>query len=762
MRKKVSVRHEWLQENQLCSNKNIFSKQKLWKKNINSKIICLVLTIVAPFQASATDDKQKFEDLAFIVEVPFYCPPPKIQDTSELIKEESERFSKKLKKAPQKRIFHEHYKFIKEDFNCGQEPYRIAGDDFRGFLKLYHYDSAEYSKTPATFENPRAHEHAKLMKDTAHKSLHEALEYETKNINKYVKLFRSEAFGLSSEESKSRFEQSMSMVLLLNRYKSISSTLNKSLKRYSNKLDKDKNVLLLRGFWEPKWEKKTTRGWTSVPLKEVRHFFLEYLNHNKENALKFLIENEGGESQGEQKGRIKGILPEKKKDKNKSKITLNTHVPYQELREAIRTHPLKKAMVEELKNKNKGKSLYEAIHDSDLVGLRIVTDGISANTGIGLYSHYGELIKQNKQPDLLTTGYRAARDERFKTQDYFMGIYAAIEEDRYVRAALSQVDSRLAYYSEPNFLIKVPSNELSMPYSFLDNSNQWSVGTNSYSFNKYNPHESLNIFKRLYARVQGNPHIVFDPRHPVMMRLPERMLVNKHTGTSLKVGHFDAQTLKIIPLNEESDYSFLKISENISQSPLSFRDYSIVAYAQLELIGGKYFIKSKAFPDLDPTKVKNPDKSFYSILCTIFNSYDPIELIEKLKQFQKKFHIEDKDLITIKSRIQYVCDHYEILAQEFLLKFNRVTDENVNANLILLNQYNKKSDQLIMLESIFNPVFKTSNLESPMTTLIEAAKAMGRARNNHIKSFYCPVNPPRVKAGKKPSIQKQVSSVTRD
>ncbi|MBX9804426.1 MAG: hypothetical protein K2Y18_01585 [Alphaproteobacteria bacterium] len=740
--------------------KNVYSKQYLWKYIPHTIAIFLFNVLLTSYQVSAIDAAGRApleaDRSAFIVEVPFYCPPLKIQDAAELIKQEPERVKKKLGKRPKKSETHNQLVFMETDFMPGHEPYRIAEDEFRGFLRLY----TQQTETPNTLvdilENPRAHEHAKPMKKTTDEVLQAALESETIHVNKFVNLFRSEAFGESAEESKSRFDQSMKMVLLLNRYKSVSSTLNKSLKRFNGELDKDKNIVLLRGFWEPKWQKKVNGRWYDVPLKEVRHFFLEYLRRNKEKALEFLIENEGGDLNGVPKGRLKGIFPT-----GKSKITFNTHVPYQELREAIRVHPSKLAMAKALREKNQGSTLYEGVHDSDLVGLRVVSGGSSLSTaGTGLYSHYENGIRTNNYPDLITTGYCAAWDERFKERgsDYFSAVSIAIEEDRYVRAALSQVDSRLAYYSEPNILIKVPSDELMMPYSFLESPGQWSLDSNSYSFGKYSPHESLNILRRLYARANGRPKIVLDPSHPVMMRLPDRMLVNKHTGTPFKVGHYDEQTSKIVPVNENDGYNFLKISENVSQSPLSFRDYSIVAYTQLGLVGGTYYITSSQFPHLAPTKIIRPNSVFTSLLSTIFNSYDPIELIEGLHGLKQTFQITDEFLSTMQGRVYYVCDQYERLTQFLPLKFASVSDGNVNANLEQLNKLSSKSQQLEGLEAIFNPVFRTSQLERPMTTLIEAAKAMGRARNHHIKLWYSPVSLPIVKIEPKEEPQQKLDT----
>lgn len=688
-------------------------------------LLCQNLTI----HAGGSLDK---EDSAFIVEVPFYCPPPKIQNVRELIKEEPILFQKKVEKRPEKGTLHKQYKFNEiEDFIRGKEPYRIAEDDFRGFLKLYNSKGDEPQEDPVSSDdNQSIHEKVKSIPETDSNLLHSKEEVD--HINQYVQLFRDEAFGQSREESKNNFQKSMRMALLLNRYKSISSILNRSIKRFNDKLNQDKNILILRGFWEPKWEKKVRGKWQVTPLKEVRHYFLEYLKNNQENALNFLIENEGGEINGKQVGRLKGIFPEEKKSKikkKKGKITFNTHVPYQELREAIRIHPNKEAMVKELRKENEDRLVYEAIHDNDLTHLRVETDGSNSGNKVGLYSYYQQLIADHDQPVMLTTGYRAVKDERFKEyekkygyykeDDYFGSIFVGIEEDRYARAAVSQVDPRLAYYSEPNLIVKIDSKKVAMPYSFLDNEGSWTLATKEYSFKSYDPHESMNILKRIYETHKDKPGIIFDPKHPVLMRLPERMLVDKHTSTLIKVGHCQQETSKIVSNKTEKDnYSFLEVSKKISQSCLSFRDYSQTVYAQLGLKGKKSLYEG--------TYISYLNDLFTSILSSIFNSYDPVEMIKEVNNTGN-----------ITEKIEYVNKNYKELVSK-----RRLTTLTVSRNVILkptlkkIEEAKDKNEQLKLLKECFNLIFQQENLEAPIDLLIRAAENMGTQRLDIIKAYY--------------------------
>jgi hypothetical protein len=101
------------------------------------------------------------------------------------------------------------------------------------------------------------------------------------------------------------------------------------------------------------------------------------------------------------------------------------------------------------------------------------------------------------------------------------------------------------------------------------------------------------------------------------------MLTNKHTQRSLcleKLGYFD-QKNHIFRPPQGSSQAALKVSENISQSTLAFRDYSALAYTQLGLCAGSYYY--------DNCKVAHPDSFFKSIFTSIFNAFDPVDFIDK-------------------------------------------------------------------------------------------------------------------------------------
>ena len=228
-------------------------------------------------------------------------------------------------------------------------------------------------------------------------------EVDKNTILDLVQLFKDESFGVSPEESKKDFFEKMRIVLLANRMKSVFAIKNRSLK-HVNTLSNE-NSLILAGSWEPKWRKRTAHGaFNDATLKEVRQYL-------RKCSLKMQ------EAQTEED---KNIWLKKIKKISDQEEGVCGHVPYHELREVLRTNERRRQFVSSFVSKNPAARLYEATHDSDVVGLRLVSDNSIVKseletTAIGLYSHYLEILrrKPSEIPDVLTTGYRAIYDSGF-------------------------------------------------------------------------------------------------------------------------------------------------------------------------------------------------------------------------------------------------------------------------------------------------------------------------------------------------------------
>lgn len=287
-------------------------------------------------------------------------------------------------------------------------------------------------------------------------------------------------------------------------------------------------------------------------------------------------------------------------------------MPYHELREHLRTATAKQLYVRGFMKAHPGARMYEATHDSDLVGLRLKADSVIDDVNAiatGLYSYYLDIIqgyasKGDRLPEVMSTGHRVVYErDQYNNFNHFAWLYQAIEEDRYSKRHVFDVDFRGAYVSEPNCLYVVPEGAAMMPYSYLLLPNGQVVDGNQ--CNAYDPCESMAIMGQIYKA--GPDSIVhFDPTHPVLMKAPDRMLKIKTSGTAFdlsKLGTFD---LKKDQFHVADLESALKFSAQISQSPFSYRDYAITLYRQLGLFGSS-----------------GPKRNlFISLACSIFNYFD--------------------------------------------------------------------------------------------------------------------------------------------
>ncbi|USO00483.1 MAG: hypothetical protein H6845_01510 [Alphaproteobacteria bacterium] len=278
------------------------------------------------------------------------------------------------------------------------------------------------------------------------------------------------------------------------------------------------------------------------------------------------------------------------------------------------------------------KRIYEATHDSDLVRLRDRTDGIK-NGATGLYSYYTKVLQDYYRdvgtiPEIATTGYRAEyeedryikRDPKYPNQcndtyakAYYGLVYQAIEVDRYVRAAVSKVDGRASYIPEPNALFLVPKGKFQIPHSFLGfNKNKKSVVFGK--SNNYDPQESSIILRQIYG-ANDSAGVLFCAKHPIWMRVPERMLQYKKHKSNFdpnKLGYLKGDQFFIT----DGDKLF-KFAAELAQTPFSYRDYAATLYSQLKVETIK--------------KQKNPDKTFKALVCTAFNYYEAPEGTRKFE-----------------------------------------------------------------------------------------------------------------------------------
>jgi|GEM_PF-1875768 len=505
---------------------------------------------------------QESREFFFAAEVPMYLPFAGERGLQVLLVKEREFFRAKGKKVG----------------DLGEKKYRLKdkkGKKWRGLFKPY----TKIKCSPAA----------------------EGLSENAEEVRRLVKMFQEESFGKTAEEAQKMSAKHLRLVVLVNRMKSIFAVRNQSLKHSYGSMPQ--NTLILRGSWEPQWEVKKGVKYEDVSLKEVRQymrFCLErYIKANsleeKEIWLRQVTEL------AEEEGSIEG-----------------NHVPYHELREHLRISPEREVFIEDFMQTNPRGRLYEVTHDSDLLSLRVPNDSNPGAAPLGLYS----LFMQKTGivfPDVFTTGYRAAYDERYgefgyDPEVYYSFMYQVIELDRYTRSELSRIHFMAAYVSEPNAFFLVPQGELCIPYSFLQLPNRGSISCTS--INKYDPCESMAIMLQIF---EANPRarVMFLPDSPVWMRLPDRMLVRKTAKTPHNVPKkgYDPSLDRFEAVPE----SIQHMEAAVSQTPFSTRDYAVHLYRSLGFCGRDYYIVEDGIG----VKVVHPDWVFKSFACHLPKFFDP-------------------------------------------------------------------------------------------------------------------------------------------
>ncbi len=394
--------------------------------------------------------------------------------------------------------------------------------------------------------------------------------------SKLIDLFRNESF----EDSVEKFNRCSIMILLINRYRSLSSYVNDSLEKLAVPKQND-NVIILRGLWEPVWYD----GKTKADFENVQQYFRRYVSTDPSGALDFI-------------------------QKEESKID-ESMVPYRELREAILRYAYPNVVKDLLLSAPY--AIYLGIHDSDIQGLN------------GLYTHYQDIIIQHGYPDVVSTGYQtfpgnhpqdaiiqkvemeiqksskgkkkrqpskiieqlyekdssirqvleqyrqsgksfwdAFKCYKKKAKRSYESLSKDIELDMRTREALASVDGRLIYWPEPNMLVKIFDKRCSTNfdgYSFIDSTEE------EYEY----PHESSVILSYVYAPHKV-PRCIFDSRFPILLKLNDDFLSNK----------------------------------KLPQASYQFRNTSITVSRQLKI----------------PSKLVNKFKSIFSNLCGFYSNAD--------------------------------------------------------------------------------------------------------------------------------------------
>ncbi len=189
-----------------------------------------------------------------------------------------------------------------------------------------------------------------------------------------------------------------------------------------------------------------------------------------------------------------------------------------------------------------------------------------------------------------------------------------------MRAAASEVDFRASYIAEPNALFLVPFGAAQMPYCFLGFGEDF---TEMGVVNTYDPKESMLILTQIY-QANRNARILFDPKHPVWMCVPDRMLQYKKSKTDFdtqKIGSFNYDTDKFVVKDLEKAQKF---AANISQTPFAIIDYAKTLYVQFGLIGKTYYFPDPLFcyDMINMIAICRSNVLFTKLICCLFSYYE--------------------------------------------------------------------------------------------------------------------------------------------
>jgi hypothetical protein len=199
-------------------------------------------------------------------------------------------------------------------------------------------------------------------------------------------------------------------------------------------------------------------------------------------------------------------------------------VPYRQLRDTLRSHPLTRQAIQELRQKRPGSPTYFAMIDSDTVSVNRVFD------------YYDKLSMRGKV-DVMSTGYNfpeftGENSERPLQRFLTLGCAA----DNRIRSITNKYLPWGIYFPEPNTCVLIPATAAILPYSFVDASNRY-VGSK----------ESAALLKNLHAE-KPSATLVFDDCCPLTTLTPKRMRRHRTTKAELPV---DPQATTWLTLSEE-------------------------------------------------------------------------------------------------------------------------------------------------------------------------------------------------------------------
>lgn len=242
----------------------------------------------------------------------------------------------------------------------------------------------------------------------------------TENVSKTNKLLESlAADGFNTTQTD--YLNNLGVSVGLNRFHSLSTRKNEWLKKELHSKENNSSILYNKTafFWDVPW---TDVNGNNAEYDNVKKFYKQLKKRDLEKAEKFLKINEE---------------------------SYRPSPPYQYIREHLKNHENTKELVQTLRADN-GEVLYFSSIDSDTMNFNHI------------FSSYLKIIaKSSGLPTVMSTGYEFAEDyEGFP-------LHVGSKLERIIRIVTAKTLSSGVYYPEPNFCVLIPSDQETLPYSFI-------------------------------------------------------------------------------------------------------------------------------------------------------------------------------------------------------------------------------------------------------------------------------------------------------
>lgn len=365
-------------------------------------------------------------------------------------------------------------------------------------------------------------------------------------------------------------EPRVSVMLGLNKMRSMSTRKNRALKKAFNAIERCSiRYSKIAFYWDGIYKVSCVGSepdscvWKVLPYEKIRKFYKQLKKVNPQLATEF----------------------QQKLESRKSEI-----VPYREIRDFIKNHTATKNLVKSFRDKSPQNDIYMVFFDADIQSLYRNTKSKGPLT---LFDEY----YLQKKYDIFSTGYLIKEPTNKPLE-------LAVKADLTVRNAIAKHLKRGIYPTEPCMLIKILKGEETIEENF-----------SSPSDTKYlSPKEMPILIDKILKKRNLDPQdsMLFDSRGAIVTQCPKRMIREFSTVETNSNG---------LILWNLKDFSTMR---DISQTHYNSRDFAKYLIKSLDIatsvqVENYELSDSKVFSDL-----------LISIISRIFNAYDPIERAKKI------------------------------------------------------------------------------------------------------------------------------------